>query len=131
MKKMTLVCGLPNAGKTTYCKKFENVIHLDDYNEPRFSLRNKRCNEEAIKSETDVYIDGCYFTKELRKELLEKFDGWKKACILIDTPFEVCIARCEENGRHKETVMWVNDIYEKPTQDEGWDEFTVIEYDKV
>jgi ATP-dependent DNA helicase RecQ len=74
MKKMTLVCGLPNAGKTTYCKKFENVIHLDDYNEPRFNLRNKRCNEEAVKSETDVYIDGCYFTKELRKELSKKYN---------------------------------------------------------
>ena len=81
MKTVTLICGLPNAGKTTYSKKLENVIHLDDYIGRIFKFRFKNCNLAASKAETDINVESCYYSKELRKEFLSYFNGWKKMYI--------------------------------------------------
>ena len=129
--KVTLICGLPNSGKTTFSKHFKNVFHLDDFENPIFKRKFDDCNKAALKSATDVYIEGCYHRKTLIKEFIEIFKKWKKVCIWINTPLEICLNRCNK-GRDELTVRLTNEHFEPPTQDEGWDELIILnDNDKI
>ena len=115
----TLICGLPNAGKTTYSKRFENVLHLDDF--PRNKFLN--CNKAVAESVGDVVVEGIYNLRIRRKKLLESVKDGKKVCIWIDTPTEECIRR-EDRGRQPHIVTQLP--MQPPTYEEGWDEIVVI-----
>ena len=117
---LTLICGIPNAGKTTYSEKFENVIHLDDYTNREADITYSRCNEMVVQSESDVCVEGVYGTVKRRKDLLEavgdKFD--KKICIWLNTPKDECIKR-ENRGRPDVLVVVHSKRMVPPTKDEG------------
>lgn len=130
MKTVTLICGLPNAGKTTYSEQFDNVFHLDDFDCRTFKKKFDMCNKTSSKSETDVYVEGCYHRKSLRKEFIETFKDWKKVCIWFNTPLDVCLSRCEK-ARSEMVVLSINKAFQEPTKDEGWDELIVLDYDKI
>ena len=118
---LTLICGLPRAGKTTYSKRYEGtckVVHLDDYGGG--DKGHAQCTG-AVTSD-DIVVEGIYHTARWRKNLIQKYSGdWKK-CIWLDTPIEVkkkrhgYCAKCEY-------------YFEPPTYDEGWDEIIVIRGD--
>lgn len=117
---MIAIIGLPNAGKTTFSARFENVIHLDDF--PPLKFIN--CNEAVRKAGEYVVAEGIYNLRCRRERLLEAYQGnCKKVCIWVDTPLEVCLAR---NGRDRETVLIAAQMFEPPTYDEGWDEIIRI-----
>ena len=124
---ITLICGLPNAGKTTYSNQFENVIHLDDCPRPR------RENFERLAAETDgdVYAEGVCNSRRNRRRFLNAISKRtdKKVCIWIDTPLEVCLER--EAAFRKRSASMVRqhaNRLEPPSLDEGWDEIIRIEY---
>ena len=122
-----LICGLPNAGKTTYSKRFKKVIHLDDY--PVYkNINYRRCKEIASESDGEVYIEGVYGSVKRRKELLDaiKDKPGKKICIWVNTPKEVCIER-EDRSRSKGMILCHASLFEPPTLDEGWDEIIKTE----
>ena len=109
---MTLVCGMPNSGKTAYSERFENVIHFDDYLGGRYREGYK------VASETDeVCVEGLFQRRKTRMELLEACGHERNVCIFLDTPAEVCMQREMFKGH---TYM------EPPTYDEGWDEIIVL-----
>lgn len=116
---LTLICGHPNSGKTTFSSRFENVLHLDDF--PRNKFLN--CNRAVAESDCDVVIEGIYNLKCRRMKLLEGYKG-KKVCYWLDAPYEVCVRR-EQEGRQRKGVM-ENSYVEPPTIDEGWDEIIII-----
>lgn len=118
---LTLICGLPNAGKTTYSAQFGNVIHLDDY------FRDfDACNSMASQASEDVCIEGIYNTKKKRKDLLECINkDYKKVCIWLNTSTEECIKR-ENRNRSKHLILSCAKQLEPPTEDEGWDEIQII-----
>lgn len=115
---LTLICGLPRAGKTTYSKRFGNVVHLDDYIYLPMLLRYERCNQKA-KTENDVVIEGIYHTAKIRVDLVHSYKGQGLKCIWLDTPLEVKKRRCGY-------VPSMNFPFEPPTLDEGWDEIIII-----
>ena len=123
---LILICGLPNAGKTTHSSKYDTVIHLDDM--PHKGGQFENCNRIASEMKGDVCVEGVYNSVKNRKRLLKACKHQeKKVCIWIDTPLEECVRR--ESEYRKRPINMVRThykLFEKPTLDEGWDEVIVI-----
>ena len=114
---MILIIGHPNAGKTTYSERFENVLHLDDF--PRSKFLN--CNEAVRKSDGNVTVEGIYNLRCRRKKLLEAVKGkdTRNVCIWLDVPKDECLRR---ESRNRNASVITHSPFEPPTLDEGWDE---------
>lgn len=123
MKAVTLICGIPNAGKTTYSRKFDNVIHHDSL--LLTTQERYRYTIEKAKQSEDICIDGMYGEKKRRVELLDALKDYTKTCIWMDTPVEKCIKR-ENRRRPDHLILHYAKTFEPPTFDEGWDEIIVI-----
>jgi len=110
---LTLICGHPRAGKTTYSKRFDNVIHLDDSGSTQNVLQKVR------RITDDVVVDGVYYSPKQRKELLNAYKGQGFRCICLDTPKEVREERYGHKIKHDYPFLI-------PSFDEGWDEIIII-----
>ena len=121
---ITLICGRCRAGKTTYSKQFENVIHLDD-----LSVRARERYPNVLKVVSgrtdDIVVEGVYETAQYREELLRAYKGDGAKCIWLDTPLEVIARRMMPIGKPN-THFVVPKVFEPPTYAEGWDEIEVI-----
>lgn len=125
---LTLICGIPNAGKTTYSKGYRNVLHLDRMSPHRFVDKYTECARQASLYDGDVTVEGIYSTREFRKALLEACEEQeRKVCIWLDTPLDKCVER-EEGYRKRPNlmVMMHHHNFEPPSYDEGWDEIVRI-----
>lgn len=120
---MILICGIPNAGKTTYAKRFDNVINFD-----RVKGTNRQMHErvlEMVKNNPSAVIEGVYNKAEDRKKLVQACGGGK--VIWLNTPVDECIRR--EEAYRKRPILIVESCakhFEPPTYDEGWDEIIII-----
>ena len=114
---LTLICGIPNAGKTTYSQKYDNVIHLDD-------VQRTSVICEMVANEEDVCVEGAFLDSRRRRKIADAYKG-KKVCIWLNTPLDECIAR-ENRGRQKGLFRVCAEGFEPPTYAEGWDEIEVI-----
>ncbi len=116
---ITLICGLPRAGKTTYSQKFDDVIHLDTSGAYRGVLRIVR------RKSGDVVVEGVYRHRIERMSLIRAYKTDKYKCIWLDTPDEIRQSR----------IGWDKycDIppFEPPTLSEGWDEIITIRGDSI
>ena len=128
MRTITIICGLPGAGKTTYCEQFENVILLTEINKLVSGRKSPyiKCALAALEQEDDIYIEGPFNNIKCRKEFLDvlKDKECKKVCIFINTPFEICLERSDSEKKH--AVEYWNNHLEVPTEEEGWDEVIII-----
>ena len=122
MKTVTLVCGLPNAGKTTFCKKYDNVIHLDSMGHSTYEERFNECIIIAVNNSGDIVIDGNFYSKRIRKNMISALNQQqcKKVCIWINTPLETCLKRADSGGRSREIVNHIN----------KWDELIMLNGDE-
>ena len=114
---LTLICGMPRAGKTTYSQRFDNVIHID------FTGYSKA---KMMVGETtgDIVVEGVCERPQMREKFINAYKGQGKRCIWIDTPLEV----------RKQRPMWhlYNGLtFEPPSFDEGWDEIIIIRGDEI
>lgn len=111
---LTLICGKPRAGKTTYSERFENVIHLDTSGAYRGVIHHIK------QTSGDVVVEGVYRTKEQRGTLIKAYNGDECRCIFLDTSDEI---RRSRKGWDKYCDIHP---FEPPTLDEGWDEIIII-----
>ena len=112
---LTLICGHPRAGKTTYSKQFEGVckiLHLD------YCGRYGGVIQSVQHLHGDIVVEGVYNKAEQRKALIRAYHGRHTKCIWLDTPLEV---RQTREGYRKH-----NEYFEPPTYSEGWDEIIII-----
>lgn len=110
---LTLICGLPRAGKTTYSEQFDGVIHLDTSGAYQGVLRR-------IKRRTgDVVVEGVYRLQRERISLIQAYETDRYRCIWMDTPDEV---RRSRHGWDKHC----DKPFDPPTFDEGWDEILIV-----
>ena len=127
---LTLICGIPNAGKTTYSSlQYKNVVHVDELVPIHKSVTKAVHNVISnIQEEQDLCIEGVFCIARERRKLLELYDG-QKICIWLNTPFEECIAR---ENRNRGTVLIKNcySVFEPPTYEQGWDKIIIIENGK-
>lgn len=122
---MILVCGIPNAGKTTYSKQFKDVIHYDDL-QLTTKGRYKKINEFVAKGE--CVVDGVFGKRENRCSLIQSCPkDEKKVCVWLNTSLSVCLER-EKKYRNRSLFMVKShyNSFEPPTLDEGWDEIIII-----
>ena len=113
---LTLICGLPRAGKTTYSERFDDVIHLDTFGVYQGVIHRVRSKNG------DVVVEGVYHTRYNRECLVRAYGGVGCRCIWLDTPQEVRRTRkgwCER----------CDYPFEPPTLEEGWDEIIIIRGD--
>ncbi len=116
---LTLICGLPRAGKTTYSEQFAcRVFHRDEYGTRLHSYL--RVNKKVDGSDDeDIVVEGIYHTPQARESLIRAYRGRGAKCIWLDTSTEVKKTRrgycpsCEYP-------------FTPPTYDEGWDEIIII-----
>lgn len=122
---MILIIGIPNAGKTQYSLRYENVIHFDDV----WSRNVYQYLADEVKRNNDICIEGVLGKASNRKILVSE-SKTKNTCIWLDTPLEICLDR-ERSGRKRSDhlVIWANYEFEPPTLDEGWDEIVIIRGD--
>lgn len=118
-----LICGLPNAGKTTYSSQFENAVHIDDL----VSKERPRSDAvlEMIQDADDMCIEGVFPFADRRRMYREAYKGEGTKCIWLDTPYEECIKR-ENRGRPKMIIKNCYALFQPPTLAEGWDEIIRI-----
>ena len=115
---LTLICGMPNAGKTTYSKQFANVIHLDDVGRPSKVA-------DMVRGMTgDVVVEGVFGMPRNRMRLVDAYDGPTR-CIFLDVPFDEILRR-EDRGRAEWLLRNAAKHFTPPAHDEGWDEIEVI-----
>ena len=115
---LTMICGFPNAGKTTYSKQYSNPLHQDDIGAIDRTI-------DIIKQiDGDVVIEGYFGTKDARSRVRSAHKGRAK-CILLDISVEESIRR-EDRNRHPQILRNAARFFEPPTYSEGWDEIIVI-----
>lgn len=142
MKSNTLyvLCGLPGSGKTTYSKKLAENTESKLYSFDEYSGANKPSESRQVKQQMyqDIYNDlnaGCnvilddlHTQKIWREDIISivKDIPCQKILVVITTPFEECLARNSKRqgiGRLPDFVIKIlNQKYEVPTLNEGWDE---------
>lgn len=115
---LTLVCGIPNAGKTTFSKQYGNALHQDDIG------TEDRVLDAVRQIDGDAVIEGYFGTKDIRRKILNAYDGNAK-CIFLDISVDESIQR-ENRGRHEIILRNAFRRFEPPTLDEGWDEIIII-----
>lgn len=122
---MTLICGIPNAGKTTYSQQYENVVHLDEVVATRRKT-SPTVYEIVANSNEDVCVEGVFPNSSRRKKLVDACKPeWKKTCIWLNTPLDECLRR-ENRGRKPALMRLSYQAFEPPTYSEGWDEIIII-----
>lgn len=119
----TLICGVPNAGKTTFSQQFENVIHMDEIKPGKGQSHRSYVTDALKEAKGDICVEGVYVLANSRKRLADAYTG-KKRCIFLDTPLEECKRR-ENRGRPLFIVENSHHHLEAPTFDEGWDEIII------
>lgn len=119
---MTIIIGLPNAGKTTLSEAYESVLHYDD-----ISKYSKEQRDEIYRSTKADCIEGIFNSVKSRKHILALTGREYNTVIWLDTPVSVCLEREHAyRCRPDSLVMHHAKIFEPPTYAEGWDEIIVI-----
>ena len=108
----TLICGVPNAGKTTFSSHYENVIHMDDFIAKKRGLAHEEICEVIAHSD-DICVEGVFVSSRVRRRLCNAYNG-KKVCIWLNPSVEECIAR-EERGRGTGVIRSCSEAFEPPT----------------
>ena len=118
---LMLICGTPNAGKTTYSSRFDNALHLDEIG------TTDKVIGEMKQIDGDVVVEGYFGNAESRRKVRSAYGG-EARCVFIDISVEESIKR-EKRNRHEAILRNASRFFEPPTLDEGWDEIIIIRGD--
>ena len=132
--KLTMMCGLPNSGKTTkaaalaretgaalvtwdeHARRVGKVLQQDEIREAVVSAIRA-----ALEDGRDVVYDAVNATAEERKRIAEActrgIDGVQTACMFMDTPVDICMPR-DRFGWARAFARF----FRPPTEDEGFGE---------
>lgn len=146
MIKITMLCGLPGSGKSTWANqnKRESTIILSSdkireelfgaeeiQGNPKqvFNLLYKRA-EEALEQEKNVIIDSTNLSRANREKFIKRFYPLADclSIIIFLESAEECIERQKKRDR-KVPASVIRRMYqqmEMPTFDEGWDEIKIM-----
>ena len=142
MAYLTLMCGIPGSGKSTWLKGLEKENAVISRDKIRYSLLNegdayfskekevfelftKQINDSLTKG-INTYVDATHITPGSRRKLLNAITAPydRLNAIVIDTPLEECLKRnAQRIGRACVPEDQVINMYEhfvKPTLNEGF-----------
>lgn len=110
----TLICGPSRAGKTTFSKQFEKVLHADE-------CCGAKLYEQLPRFDA---CEGLFLKKASRKRVCKAWENKGRLVLIwLDTPLNVCLSR---GGRPEFIIRDTADKFQPPTYEEGWDEIIVI-----
>ncbi len=112
---LTLICGIPNAGKTT---GYPDALHLDEIG----FIQTARRLVKGV--DRDVAIEGVFAKPEQRMAIRSAYDGPAR-CVFIDISADESVHR-ETRNRPETILRNAAQYFEPPTYAEGWDEIEVI-----
>ena len=139
-----MVVGLPGSGKSTYIEKYYSNYHVhssdaireelsgdinnQDINKQVFSTLHKRVKNDLVAGYNVVY-DATNISWKRRKAFLQELKNINchKECILMATPFELCVQRNNERDRVVPYVV-IERMYKNfdiPWYNEGWDSIVI------
>lgn len=142
--KMILLVGLPGSGKSTYTEKLKEegvIIHSSDSvreelgdvndqskNEEVFRILHKRIKDD-LKDGKSVCFDATNLNRRRRVAFLNELKNipCKKICVLMATPYEMCVCQNFKRDRRVPVeVIWnMYKSFNVPCEQEGWDEIIV------
>jgi predicted kinase len=139
-----MVVGLPGSGKSTYIDKFyadycvhssdaireelSGDVNNQDINKQVFDTLHKRVKADLTAGKNVVY-DATNISWKRRKAFIQELNSIScyKECILIATPFELCLERNKSRERvvpyYVIERMYKN--FDIPWYNEGWDNITI------
>lgn len=138
-----MVVGLPGSGKSTFVKRYKGYkvhssddireelsgdINNQDINSLVFKTLHNRVKEDLLNGQNVIY-DATNVNRKRRKAFLQELNNipcWKQ-CVLIATPFEVCLERNNQRDR-KVPYNVIERMYKNfdiPWYNEGWDNICV------
>ena len=139
-----MVVGLPGSGKSTYIEKYYSNYHVhssdaireelsgdvnnQDINKQVFSTLHKRVKEDLVAGYSVVY-DATNISWKRRKAFLQELKNINchKECVLMATPFELCVQRNNERDRVVPYFV-IERMYKNfdiPWYNEGWDSIVI------
>lgn len=138
-----VLCGLPGSGKTTYSKQLakrtnSKLYSFDEYSGSCNLTTSKQIKQQmhqdvydALVRGYDVVLDDLHTQKKWRLDVLSIVNNvlCKKVLVVSSTSLEECLIRNiqRERGVLPDFVIKkLNQKYETPTLDEGWDEIIYI-----
>lgn len=150
--KLTLMCGIPGSGKSTYAKKYmkeSNSYYISRDNirfemikdeESYFSHENEvfdtfvSLTNKFLKEGKNVIADATFINKASRKKFLTKvIQPSSLDIIVLNTPLNVCLERnAARTGRELVPEKAIKNMYyncETPTKEEGFDKITEVKYE--
>lgn len=144
-KVLTVMCGLPRSGKSTWTennRKNEVVVSADEIRklvygqgfwgegEPLMWAIRGMILRMLLKQGVNVIIDETNTTEERREPILKiaKEFGYHTTCVLVITPAAECMERAIDEGQKNllPVIQRMSDNFQVPSLDEGFDE--IIEY---
>ena len=144
MNKLYLLVGLPGSGKSIYAEKLKEegvIVHSSDAireefgdvndqsrNEEVFRILHKRIKDD-LRDGKSVCYDATSINRKKRVAFLKelKYIPCEKICVLIATPYEMCIAQnFKRDRRVPAEVIWrMYKSFNIPCEQEGWDDIVV------
>jgi len=144
MPSMTMLCGLPYSGKSTFLQSINaDYVSTDMYIEEYAKEKNLSYNEvfaDAYKiAESWMYADIAHYvtnntsfwwdqTNLSRKSRINKLKfipaNWQKNILVFNTPFDVIVSRIPNRPNKKIPLGILEEMQSSfvfPTKDEGWD----------
>ena len=139
-----MVVGLPGSGKSTYIGKYladccvhssdaireelSGDVNNQDINKQVFNVLHKRVKEDLAAGKSVVY-DATNISWKRRKAFLQELNNIKcrKECILMATPFELCVQRNKARDRVVPYFV-IERMYKNfdiPWYNEGWDSIVI------
>lgn len=135
-----VMIGVPGSGKSTFAQSLKShhikVFSSDEYREKLFGDANIQTNPKlvfdtmygdairAIKDGNSIVIDSTNVKSRDRKNIIKKFTNYTHSIIAIcmTTPISECVVRDNNRDRTvgKEVIDHMNDVYTKPTIEEGF-----------
>lgn len=149
MNKLVVMCGLPGSGKSMYADRLvakDNFIaHSSDKireelgdindqskNEEVFKLLHKRIKDD-LNSGKNVCMDATNLNRKKRVAFIKELKNipCKKICVLVTTPWEVCLAQNLYRDRKVPVDVMERMIrnFQMPSTYEGFDE-VIVHYEK-
>ena len=139
-----MVVGLPGSGKSTYIEKYysnyrvhssdaireelSGDVNNQDINKQVFSTLHKRVKDDLVAGHNVVY-DATNISWKRRKAFLQELKNINchKECVLMATPFELCVQRNNERDRVVPYFV-IERMYKNfdiPWYNEGWDSIVI------